>query len=255
MPKRLSDSEWWLKDEVWLDLFNPTFHEDSSKADRAAKLWHQLLGELETGPRGATRVAWCLENALRLTFPFTDTCHTSRFLFNLSLGESFPPNLPAAVLSFAIITRYDLSVFASDWRLVGTPLLAGVFSLRRYDSLSVLLDVVNVLALVASLMAMIQITTANRVPTTVQRGRRAIRRSAVLVAFLLAASVWLWSAHWERAGPPSVIGIDLRNLVYWMSFGLTSLLGSLVSFSFRARLPLVVSLFGLLLFFAMFMPT
>lgn len=162
--------------------------------------------------------------------------------------------LPAAVLSFAIITRYDLSVFTNDWLPVGTPLLAGVFSLRRYDSLSVLLDVVNVLALVASLLAMIQITTANRVPTTVGSGTRAIRWAAVFVAFLLAASVWLWSTNWERYDT-SMIGDSLRNLVYWVSFGLIWLLVLLVSFSSRARLPLVVSLFGLLLFFAMFIRT
>ena len=93
MSQRLDDSEWWLDDQVWLDLFNPTFHEDSSKADRAAKLWHQLLAEIESGPQGATRVAWCLENALRLTFPFTETYHACRILFDVSLGESFPPNL------------------------------------------------------------------------------------------------------------------------------------------------------------------
>lgn len=93
MPKRLDDSEWWLEDRVWLDLFNPTFHEDSSKAERAAKLWRRLLAELESGPRGATRVAWCLENALRLTFPFTGTYHVCRILFEVSLGETFPSNL------------------------------------------------------------------------------------------------------------------------------------------------------------------
>lgn len=93
MPQELDDSQWWLDDQVWLDLFNPTFHEDSSKADRAARLFHHLLAEIESGPTGATRVAWCLENALRLTFPFTDTYHACRILFEVSLGETFPPNL------------------------------------------------------------------------------------------------------------------------------------------------------------------
>ena len=162
--------------------------------------------------------------------------------------------LPAAVLSFAIITRYDLSVFTNDWLPAGTPLLARVSSQRQYDSLSVLLDVINVFALVASLMAMIQITTANRVPTTVGSGTRTIRWAAVFVAFLLAASVWLWSTNWELYDT-SMIGDYLRNSVYWVSFGLTWLLVLLVSFSSRARLPLVVSLFGLLLFFAMFIRT
>jgi hypothetical protein len=98
MPEELDDSQWWLDDNVWLDLFNPAFHEDSSKADRAAKLWHRLLAEIESGPQGATRVAWCLENALRLTFPFTDTFRACRVLFEVSLGESFPPNLDTMAL-------------------------------------------------------------------------------------------------------------------------------------------------------------
>jgi len=98
MPQELEDSQWWLDDMVWLDLFNPAFHEDSSKADRAAKLWHRLLAEIESGEEGATRVAWCLENALRLTFPFTDTYRACEILFQVSLGENFPPNLDSIEL-------------------------------------------------------------------------------------------------------------------------------------------------------------
>lgn len=98
MPQELDDSQWWLDDQVWLDLFNPTFHEDPGKADRAAKLFHRLLAEIESGPTGATRVAWCLENALRLTFPFTDTYRACRVFFEVSLGETFPPNLDSTAL-------------------------------------------------------------------------------------------------------------------------------------------------------------
>jgi len=98
MPQELDDSQWWLDDKVWLDLFNPAFHENSSKADRAAKLWHRLLAEIESGEEGATRVAWCLENALRLTFPFTDTYRACEILFQVSLGENFPPNLDSIEL-------------------------------------------------------------------------------------------------------------------------------------------------------------
>lgn len=98
MPEELDDSQWWLDDNVWLDLFTPTFQEDPSKAGRAAKLFHHLLAEIESGPEGATRVAWCLENALRLAFPFTDTYRACRILFEVSLGETFPPNLDSMAL-------------------------------------------------------------------------------------------------------------------------------------------------------------
>jgi hypothetical protein len=67
--------------------------------------WHQLLAELESGPQGATRVAWCLENALRLTFPFTDTYHACRILFEVSLGKSFPPNLDTMELLTEVMKR------------------------------------------------------------------------------------------------------------------------------------------------------
>jgi len=98
MPQQLDDSQWWLDDKVWLDLFNQTFHEDSSKAYRAAKLWHRLLAEIESGKEGTTRAAICLENALRLTFPFTDTYRACEIFFQVSLGESFPPNLDSIEL-------------------------------------------------------------------------------------------------------------------------------------------------------------
>jgi len=105
MPQQLDDSQWWLDDKVWLDLFNPTFHEDSSKAYRAAKLWHRLLAEIESGEEGTTRAAICLENALRLTFPFTDTYRACEIFFQVSLGENFPPNLDSIALPTEAMKR------------------------------------------------------------------------------------------------------------------------------------------------------
>ena len=103
MPQELDDSQWWLDDKVWLDLLEPLFLEDASQADRAAKLWHRLLAEIESGPEGATRAAICIENALRLTFPFTRVYKTCHILFQVSLGDDFPPeNDSLVVLSKAI---------------------------------------------------------------------------------------------------------------------------------------------------------
>lgn len=93
MPKRLDDSDWWLDDRIWLDLFEPLFDENPELADRAAKLWHRLLAELEDGAKGVAHAMICIENALMLTFPFTETYHACRILFEVSLGESFPSNL------------------------------------------------------------------------------------------------------------------------------------------------------------------
>lgn len=94
----------WLDDRVWLDLLEPMLLEDSALAERAAKLWHYLLAEIESGPEGVTRAAECLENALRLTFPFTKTYKACVILFQVSLGDDFPAqNDSLAVLSEAIV--------------------------------------------------------------------------------------------------------------------------------------------------------
>ena len=78
--------------------------EDSALADRAAKLWHYLLLEIESGPEGVTNAAVCLENALRLTFPFTTTYQACMILFQESLGDDFPSKDDSLeVLSEAIV--------------------------------------------------------------------------------------------------------------------------------------------------------
>ena len=103
MPDEIK--EWkWLSDQVWLDLLEPMLSDDSALADRAAKLWHYLMVEIESGPEGITNAAVCLENALRLTFPFTTTYQTCMALFQESLGDDFPAKENSLeVLSEAIV--------------------------------------------------------------------------------------------------------------------------------------------------------
>lgn len=103
MPDETEEWE-WLGDKVWLDLLEPILFEDSALADRAAKLWHYLLLEIESGQEGVTRAAVCLENALRLTFPFTTTYQACMILFQESLGDDFPAkNDSLELLSEAIV--------------------------------------------------------------------------------------------------------------------------------------------------------
>ena len=93
-----------LDDKVWLELLEPLLLKDPSQADRAAKVWHRLLAEIESGPEGVTRAAWCLEDALRLTFPFTKMYRACMILFQVSLGDDFPVKDDSlAVLSEAIV--------------------------------------------------------------------------------------------------------------------------------------------------------
>lgn len=98
MPQEKDESQWWLDDDLWLELFGPLFSENPELADHAAKLWHRLLAKIEDGPEGVTHAAICIENALHLTFPFTNTYHACRILFEVSLGEKFPPNLDTMAL-------------------------------------------------------------------------------------------------------------------------------------------------------------
>ena len=94
----------WLSDQVWLDLLEPMMHEDPNLADRAAQLWHYLLVQIESGPDGVTNAAVCLENALRLTFPFTSTYQACMTLFQETLSGDFPTKEDSLeVLSEAIV--------------------------------------------------------------------------------------------------------------------------------------------------------
>lgn len=103
MPDERTESK-WLDDQVWLELLEPILLKDPALAERAAKLWHHLLAEIESGPEGVTRAAQSLENALRLTFPFTKTYKACMILFQVSLGDDFPAkNDSLEVLSEAIV--------------------------------------------------------------------------------------------------------------------------------------------------------
>jgi hypothetical protein len=126
MTQEPDESQWWLDDQVWLDLFSWLFSEDSSKADIAAKLWHRLLMEIDSGGEGVTRVQSCLENALRLTFPYTETYHLCRRLYQSSLSDDSPPNgKPIALLTEAIKRTTDSleTPGASPPEALGEPLL------------------------------------------------------------------------------------------------------------------------------------
>jgi len=80
-----------LDERVWLELFQPLFAGDGDLAERTAKLVDNLLLELDKGPMGVTRVGICLENALRLIFPYTPVGRACMILFQVSLDKNFPP--------------------------------------------------------------------------------------------------------------------------------------------------------------------
>jgi hypothetical protein len=82
--------------------------QDPTKADLAAKLWNRLILELQSGPDGVTKARSCLENALRLTFPYTETYHFCRSLYQISLTDEFPTTSePMALLTEAMKRNTD----------------------------------------------------------------------------------------------------------------------------------------------------
>src|SRR6185295_20026480 len=80
--------------------------EDASLADMAGRLWYYLIEEIKSGPEGATRARQSLEDALRLTFQFTEAHKACRSLFEMSVAGQFSPeNDPLRALGAAIERR------------------------------------------------------------------------------------------------------------------------------------------------------
>ena len=61
--------------------------EDEAQAERAARLFHRLLAEIDKGREGITDVRSCLGNGRRVAFPFTMFAHDCEMLFRESLDQ------------------------------------------------------------------------------------------------------------------------------------------------------------------------
>ena len=53
---------------TWLEVFGPAFEADAQLAENAARLWHELLGQIEGGPDGLRDARECLQSAIRFAF-------------------------------------------------------------------------------------------------------------------------------------------------------------------------------------------
>ena len=69
----------------WLEVFGPAFEVDSSLAENAARLWHELLDQIEAGPSGLRDARECLQGAIRGTFLYTEAFKRSRDQFEEGL--------------------------------------------------------------------------------------------------------------------------------------------------------------------------
>ena len=78
-----------FSDEIWLEIFDATFLDNPDLAVKAARLWHYLLTQIESGPQGITHARQCLQNGIRLVFPFTASYKACRDRFEASLADRF----------------------------------------------------------------------------------------------------------------------------------------------------------------------
>jgi len=86
-PEQKPDADqWYLDDDLWLDLLTPLIDEDDSQAERAARLLHKLITEIQK-PDGAFHVQCCLENGRRVVFPYTRFANDCKRLFIESLDQ------------------------------------------------------------------------------------------------------------------------------------------------------------------------
>lgn len=170
---------------------------------------------------------------------------TRRLIWTVSLI------LPMLTATFAILTRYDVTALvADDWRTEKVPWIVAVLGGRTNDLLSLMLDAANVVSLLISAALVVRITSANQDGILRQRNRW-LQIATVVTLLLWLFLLWYVFTRRDATGVTTSRSADLA---YWFSFGSTWLLAMFMSISYRARLPLVVSAIGLLLFIVMFAP-
>ena len=101
---------------IWFDLFFPSLHGDSTKAERVAKLFHSLIVDIENNPEGALCAIECLETALAVAFSFTPMYRTCHILFQASLGSDFPTGLDSMEQVAEAMRRVSAAIKRAETR-------------------------------------------------------------------------------------------------------------------------------------------
>lgn len=103
MQNELTEPDWPTEEE-WLDIFEPAFGPDPDRAEIAALVWNRLLNFIREGKRGNERAMEILDDALRLTYPFTASFQLAyqHWRLWLSSGEIPPAEEPETLLAHSI---------------------------------------------------------------------------------------------------------------------------------------------------------
>jgi hypothetical protein len=94
----------WPDDENWLEILTPALINDPERAEMVALIWRNLVDCLKDGKRGIERADAILNDALRMTYPFTASYQLAyrHWQLCLSSGAAPPSDEPQSLLSESI---------------------------------------------------------------------------------------------------------------------------------------------------------
>ena len=94
----------WPDDEAWLTILAPALKDDPGSAETAAHIFNHLIELIGSGPEGLKAAVSSLENAIRLSYGFTDASRLAfeHFRLHIASGRFHPDDEPEPLLSAAI---------------------------------------------------------------------------------------------------------------------------------------------------------
>jgi len=105
-----SHKKLWPDEDDWLDLFREHLCGHPELAEHVARIWFALLEHLGEGPEGTRDARRILNQALRLTYPFTASYRLAYRHYLLSLSGYVKPEDEPEQLLRASIKRARASI-------------------------------------------------------------------------------------------------------------------------------------------------
>jgi hypothetical protein len=163
--------------------------------------------------------------------------------------------LPIIVLSFAILTRYDVGVFSSRGPSAALPWVARLMSERNHSDTSKFLDAMNVASLLLALIVLGRIAAIGSTWSASETVSRAARSFAPWVVSFWSVAVAASCFIDESRSRTALWEIVPSDWAYLFSCGLAWTSAAVIAVAYRRRFALAISASGLFLFLASFVPT
>src|SRR3984885_1384282 len=100
----------WPDEDEWLDTFREYLCGHPDLAEHVARVWFALIEHLGEGPEGVRNARFILNQALRLTYPFTRSYRLAYRHYLLSLTGFVKPEDEPEQLLKASIARMKASI-------------------------------------------------------------------------------------------------------------------------------------------------